>query len=284
MSRIVSVVLLGCLVASPALAGKKDKKKKGAEEPPPVGWHQEEGWAGSCWHPPAFEDLGVGDRRLAWQQTRDEMMKQWNGAMSDGVQMKEKYVVDFETVLLAKPERIEAVSRENLAQCKAFMTGKQSATDWEAWLLSQPGKLTEGECPNPPLDYTLFDYLNIAHDWQIPAYVCKDDHIKVKGTEADYYRISPDGPWINVEGDPEQPAPAGLPCNIEGCYRGQLIMRFTGESGIQTIHAVGTYFEFLAPEHGKVEVMINDDTMSDNLFKVESGLEHHTGIEYSPRK
>ena len=59
-------------------------------------------------------------------------------------------------------------------------------------------------------------------------------------------------------------------------------MRFTSESGVQQILPVGESREFLVPEHGRVDVMINDDSMSDNLWKVEHGVEHHTGIEYKP--
>ena len=38
--------------------------------------------------------------------------------------------------------------------------------------------------------------------------------------------------------------------------------------------------EAINREHGKIEVMINDTTWFDNVFKTEGGIEHHTGIEY----
>jgi len=132
------------------------------------------------------------------------------------------------------------------------------------------------------MDYTLYDYLSINHDWQIPVQVCAGDRFTVHGTPADYYQIERGGVFINVLGDPSGTDVSGLPCNVEGCLRGMLIMRFTGESGVQQVLPVGDTREFLAPEHGRVDVMINDDSMSDNLYKVERGVEHHTGIEYKP--
>ncbi len=281
-SMLFVTLLTGLCLAPAAEAGKKDKKKK--KGPAETGWVQKsEAWAGKCWFPPDFEAMGSGDRRMSWQTTRDAIMRQWNGSEGDGVSMTEKHVINMETVLLAKPERIESVAAQNLEHCRAYMDGKETIDQWEAWLIATPGKLTVGECPYAPLDYTLFDYLNINEEWQIPAYVCKDDHIKVKGTEGDYFKLDKAGEWINVSGDPEQPTAGGFQCNVEGCFKGQLIMKFTGDSGVTSVHPIGTYAEFLVPEHGKIQVMINDDTLTDNFWKVDSGLEHHTGIEYSPK-
>ncbi len=279
MSKKLAIFALAALIAAPAAhAGKKNKKDAG---PPPEGWHQKEGWAGSCWYPPNFTDMGSGTKRIAWQDTRNAIMGQWAGDRGDGVSMKDKVITDVETVLLAKPERIEQVSAENLEQCVKHMS-KGAGPAWAEWLTAVPGKLTVGECPNAPLDYTLFDYLNIHNEWQIPTYVCKDDFFKIKASPQDFYRIEKDGPWIDANGDPNQPGSGKLPCNIEGCFKGQLIMKFVGESGVTSVHAAGMLFEFRAPEHGKISVMINDDTWEDNVYKVESGLEHHTSIEYSP--
>lgn len=278
MSRalLCATMILGLGLSTAAHAGKKPKA------PPPVGWVKGgEEWKGECYFPPDFEAMGVGDRRIAWQTARDAIMQQWNGTRNDGVMMDEKHVTNFETVLLAKPERMEQVARENLEQCKAYMTGGSLDT-WLGWLIATPGKLTVGECPYAPLDYTLFDYLDIHNEWQIKANVCKGDHIKVKGTEGDYFQLEKGGPWINVAGDPAQKAGGKLPCNIETCYKGQLLMRFTADNGVTEIKPVGTYMEYFVPDHGRIEVMINDDTLTDNVWKVETGLEHHTGIEYAP--
>lgn len=282
MLRTLTLAMVASLCLAPMAHAKKDKKKKDKNAPPPVGWHAEEGWAGECWFPPNFDEMGPGDRRMAWQETREQIMGQWSGNKGDGVQVREKVVMDMETVLLAKPERIQQVSADNLEQCKAFMAaGGTDAGPWVSWLTGQPAILTEGECPYAPLDYTLFDYLNITAKWQIPANVCKDDHIKIKATEGDFYRIEKGGPWINANGDPDQVAGGSLPCNHEGCFKGQLLMRYTPDNANPQIMAVGTFLEFRVPAHGKIEIMINDDDLMDNEFKVESGLEHHTGIEYS---
>ena len=281
MFRTLALTMAVSLCIAPVAEAKKNKKKD-KNAPPPVGWHAEEEWAGECWFPPNFEEMGSGDRRMAWQETREQIMSQWNGGKDDGVKVREKVVLDMETVLLSKPERIQQVSADNLEQCKQYMTaGGTDAGPWASWLTGLPAQLTVGECPYAPLDYTLFDYLNITGKWQIPANVCKDDHIKLKATGGDFYRIEKGGPWINADGDPDQVAGGSLPCNHEGCFKGQLLMRYTPDNANPQIMAMGTFLEFMVPAHGKIEIMINDDDLMDNEFKVESGLEHHTGIEYS---
>jgi len=218
---------------------------------------------------------------MAWQETRDALVSQWRGERNDGVDFDDQLVEQVETVLLGQANRIEQVSRDNLAQCETAMKGGGTGP-WETWLRALPAQLTVGECRTPPMDYTLYDYLSINHDWQIPVQVCKGDRFTVHGTTGDYYQITRDGPFINVLGDESDTNVSGLPCNIEGCVRGMLIMRFTGESGVQQIIPVGETKEFEAPEHGRVDVMINDDSMSDNLYRVKTGVEDHTGIEYKP--
>lgn len=281
MSRLMVFAGLLALFIAPAAEAKKKKKDKNA--PPPVGWHTEEGWKASCYFPPDFASMGSGDQRVARSKARDEMMAQWQGQMDDGVSMRDKVVIDVETVLLSKTERVDDVAKENLEHCLAYAKGGDTAA-WSSWLTALPGRLTEGECPNPPLDYTLFDYLDIGNEWQIPAYVCKGDHIQIKASPQDYYKITEDGPWINADGDTDQPAAGTLPCNVEGCFKGQLVMQFTTTDGVKQVIPVGTFATFMVPAHGKIQIMINDDSWFDNTWKVESGLEHHTGIEYSPKK
>ncbi len=265
------------VAASPPFAGKKKKNAEPAAAV--VGWQPAGSAGGQCWHPPDFSTMPEGSKRMAWQETRDAVVAQWRGDRSDGVDFDDQVVEQAETVLLAQANRIEQVSRDNLAQCKTAMTGGGNAA-WETWVRGLPGALTVGECRTPPMDYTLYDYLSINHDWQIPVQVCKGDRFTVHGTPADHYQITKGGPFINITGDPSGTDISGLPCNVEGCLRGMLIMRFTAESGVQQILPVGDTREFLAPEHGRVDVMINDDSMSDNLYKVDRGVEHHTGIEY----
>ena len=269
-----------CLAVSGEALAKKPKKQKGPAAPI-VGWHREAGWTADCWYPPDFSTMSEGAKRMSWQETRDAIVGQWRGDRNDGVSLDDKHVESLETVILSKPDRIETVAKENLEQCKAAVSGAGNGA-WGSWLVSSAGSLTEGECPYAPLDYTLFNYLSVNDDWQVSTPVCRDDKIIVHGTEADYFQLESGGPWINVAGDPKQPASASLPCNIEGCFKGQLVMRFTSDSHVQEIIPIGISTEFRAPDHGRIEVMINDDTLDDNKFKVDKGLEHHTGIEIKP--
>jgi hypothetical protein len=255
--------------------------KKPTEVIKKEGWQREEGWNWSCLYPIDFEALGPGDRRISRQKTLEGLMGQWRGDRSDGIKFDSDILMRVETVLLGAPEKIERAAADNLEKC---IDSQSSGTtiSWGQWLASLPDVYTKGECKSPPLDYTLYDYLNIGSEWHIPAPVCKNDQVVIHASERDYYRVTDDGPWINAAGDPDSPATANLPCNTELCTHGQLIMRFKGESGVETIQPVGLEIRFTAPEHGSIEVMINDDVWYDNAFKIEGGIEHHTSIEYSP--
>lgn len=254
-------------------------KKGPSSATPLVGWHGEEEWAGQCYHPPDFTVLGAGSKRIAWQDARNEVMSQWRGERNDGVKMRDKVIEDTETALFSKPERVEPVVAENLEKCMAAMKSG-SNSEWEAWLTALPGVLTEGECRYRPMDYTLFDYLNIGAEWHIPVSLCKDNKILIKASSNDYYQIEDDGPFMNAEGDSSRPAGGDLPCNTETCNVGQLVFKFVGDSGVETIGPVGVEKYFTAPEHGKLYVRINDTTFFDNKWKVQGTIEHHTSITY----
>ena len=110
-----------------------------------------------------------------------------------------------------------------------------NAGAWSQWAKGLKANLTAGEC-NHPLDYTMFDYLDIGTGWQRPLQICKGDRIRISGSVSDGYKLSDGGPWINVEGDPAQPTSgADWPCNLEGCKAGMLIMKHVGKSGMEGI-------------------------------------------------
>ncbi len=258
------------------------KKQKG---PPPVieGWHQELGWAGFCYYPPDFAVLLTGPRKEARQKTLEAMMSQWRGERNDGVSFPSNVSENVETTILAKMERLELVAKDNLEKCKAGMAAGSMA-EWGTWLSAVPGQLTVGECMTPPLDYTMYDYLSINNDWQFTGHVCKGDRVKVKGSEMDYYQLEPKGLWVNAAGDTSASTSGAYPCNLEGCYAGMLILKYTSATGVSTVLPVGLQMEFLAPDHGKIQLMINDTELTDNKYKVEARLEHHMAIEYSAAK
>lgn len=255
--------------------------KKPTNTAPIVGWHSDEGWSTQCYYPPVWDDLGPGDRKIARTKALGAMMEQWGGSKGDGVSFDSEFVTSFETVLLGQPEFIEMVSEENVEFCRRYATGMEGTERWSAWVKTRPGELTEGQCRYAPLDYTLWNYMDIQMEWQIPANVCAGDKVEISASPQDYYRLEPKGAWINSAGDQDMPtADPAYACNYEGCYAGMVIMRFTGDSGVQSVHPVGLGTTWTAPEHGKIEVMINDTTWFDNVFKTEGGIEHHTGIEY----
>ena len=266
------------LVAAPAEAGKRGKKSKNAA--PKIGWVEYA--QGSCYHPPDFSTMPSGPKRMAWQDVRNNVMSQWRGERGDGIDFDSKVIEAFETILLGVPDRIESVAKENLEQCLAAMEEGGNPSQWSKWMSSMQGDITEGDCPHSPLDQTLQYYLEIRSDWDLTARVCKGDRIVIDATENDYYRLERDGKWINAGGDPDGSDVEGYPCTRADCLRGQLIMRFRTDKGINEISPVGLEKTFLAPDHGTITLMINDRELVDNEYKVVSGIEHHTGIMYKP--
>lgn len=275
-------VVLALAMVSPAALAKKEKKKKGEEPVALVGWQTQEGWAGSCYYPPAWSTLTNTDKQRLRQEALDGAILQWNGGRQDGVSFDEEMVLEVETVLLGRPEHTEGVVAKNLEMCVGFMSGQVSADAWESWVSSLKGTLTEGEC-RQPLDYTMFDYLDIGGGWQRPLSICQGEKVRISGSTKDKFRVTEDGPWITVEGDPAQSAVGlQLPCNVEGCFVGQLIMKFESDSGWEKVEPVGASMVFTAPEHGTISYRINDETFFDNAWFKSKGLEDHTAIEVSP--
>lgn len=274
----VALVLLS--LSPSAFAGKKSKK--GAPPPPKVGWQSEASWGtGACYYPPAWASLTQTELKFEREKALDAMVSQWSGKRGDGVAFDEDLVTEVETVLLGRPDRIEAVSTKNLELCVAAMSGGGTGA-WESWVRGLKGNLTAGEC-RQPLDYTMFDYLDIGTGWQRPLYICSGEKVRISGTVKDKYRVTSNGPWINVEGDKTQSAVGKeLPCNVEGCFVGQLIMKFTADSGWEKIQPVGASIVFTAPEHGQISYRINDETFFDNDWFKNKGLVDHTAIEVSP--
>lgn len=265
------------------LADAKPKKPK-TPPPPPVGWYKEEGWKGDCYFPPDFDKMPEGDRKMARQQALEAMMTQWKGTREDGVLVEDAIVEEVEIVLLGRPANIEAVSRTNRDQCVAYMKGEAQLPAWTGWLGSLPKKLTAGECMQP-LSYTLFDYLDLGTSWQRPVQLCKGDRAHIFATVKDRYRISDDGPWINVEGDKSQKATASeYPCNIEGCYVGMLVGKFTTDQGVETVFPIGAETTFEAPAHGTITWSINDTVWYDNKWFKSATIEDRTAVTIEPAK
>jgi len=275
--RTLLLAVTALCLSSTALA-----KKSKAPPPPKEGWQQEEGWKNACYYPPAWDKLDEISRRTARAKVLDEMKKQWTGGRDDGVTFSETTVDTVETTLLGRPEMVEKVSAENLTLCEGVAKGQASLSQWSAWLGGLPSKLTAGEC-NVPLDYTMFDYLDIGSGWQRPLGVCKGDHIRISGTVKDKYRVRDDGPWITVAGDETKPTVGGeWPCNIEGCYEGMLVLRYVTQDGVESVLPIGAALEWTAPENGEISYRINDTTYYDNQWFKSGTMVDHTAIEISP--
>lgn len=272
LNKLLPVLLLATCAA---------KKPKGPPPPPPVGWHQAAGWSAACYNPPAFGELGLVDRRSARDEALRALMDQWHGQRNDGVQFDDKVIETVETVMLGTPEKIEVVATENYQECAKAMSGG-GIEGWKAWLSSVPTRMLQGVCRRP-LDDQMFWYLELGASWQFAVSICEDDVVEITATEADKYRVDDGTDWINADGDRSKPASgAEYPCNTEGCFVGQLVMRFRGQSGAVIIKPVGTRLVFDPPEHGTIDVTVNDVSYFNNVFRIERGLQDRTGITYTP--
>jgi hypothetical protein len=256
---------------------RKRRKRKG---PPPTGWVDGETGTPACYHTPIWDGFNEIDRRMKRSEAMDEVLNQWRGLRNDGINLDPRVIEEVETVLLGRPEKIEKFVVDNLAHC---LSGDAAA--WSAWSKGLKAVLTAGEC-NTPLDYTMFDYLDIGSGWQRPLNICKGNSIRISGSARDMYRLSDESPWITVLGDPAiSTLSPEWPCNLEGCKAGMLTMRFVAKgSGVETIVAVGASAMFTAPADGVISYRINDTSFFDNIWHTSGSVIDHTAIEVSPAK
>ena len=283
-ARVANILALSLFAFStPADAGKRKKKNKGAP-PPPVGWHQAETWGHACYYAPNFEELAGMARRDAGMDGFDAIMSQWRGQREDGISFSESVIDDVELIVLATPAKAERLFADNLAACQNSAQGLGDS-EWHAWVRGLPAKLTEGEC-HQSLSYTVFQWLEITDTWQEEHGVCPGDHIRITASSKDRYRVSEGGPWITAAGDPERSTVGmdGYPCARDGCLKGMLLLRYVSDNGMEQIFPVGTEFIYEIPEKGTISYQINDATFYDNIWYQTGGLIDKTAIEISPVK
>ena len=208
-------------------------KKKVVVEKPKVGWVHEEASSTACYYPPNFEKLDTLERKEAQSAAFDAIVEQWRGSKNDGVKIREELIEGVETVLLGDMSKVEITVKDNLSYCKQYASSKSSLPQWQSWVSGLPSKLTEGEC-NYHFRDTVLDYVEVDTEWMpaSPLRICKGDKIQITAAPKDRYRIDEGGPWITVQGNLDVPTAGSEshPCNTEGCFAGQLILRFKSES------------------------------------------------------
>jgi hypothetical protein len=285
MTRRLSLLALALLL----LPGSAESKKQAAAAAaPPVGWttmaatKSTPAWRGSCWMPPDWASMSDTDRRQARQQALEAMSSQWSGQKEDFVSFDANLIELVTDTLLGRPEQIEAVASTNADYCKKVMAEGADTSAWKTWLAGLTSHLNEGQCVKP-LDYTLTQYLSVDTGWQERIPICKDDRVIITATVKDMFRLSHRGAWLDVDGDKGDPAAGStLPCNVEGCFRGQLIGLFESLQGVQTIFPIGASKRFTAPEHGFLSFRINDDSPEDNQWRTSGAVTDHTAVTIAP--
>ena len=277
----VLISLTSLAYAGVADASKRRNRRRTAEEPPPLGWYQPEGAVHACYYPASLDEVQGRARTLAVVDAMNEVVSQWRGQLNDGVEFSPNAIDDVYNAFLARPERGEFILSENLQYCQQAATSR-STSDWNSWMRSLPDILQQDLCLQP-LDYSLYQWLNLDNIWQEERPVCPDDHIIITGTR-DRYRIVEDGPWITVEGDPDSPT-VGMdlyPCSFDGCYEGMLILRYVTDNGVEQIFPIGTEFVYRVPEAGTISFAINDLTAWDNSWGMSRGATERVQVRISP--
>ncbi len=258
-------------------------QKKSVDETPKVGWYQEEDWSVACYHPPEYEKMLKMDREDSRQPAWEAMFDQWQGTRGDGMSVGEEVIERIDYQFSAKPIKVESVSQQNLEKCRQVATGQMTMDAWQGWVSGLPTELSAGECYNHFLD-TVLDDFQIDQSFANPFPICKGDRIRISGSSQDQFRITDSGSWITIAGDLESPSlgKVDIPCNIEGCFDGMLILKFTDADGREAIHPVGTSLEFTAPLDGMITYGVNDDTYYDNQWYQSGGLIDHASITIAP--
>ena len=260
--------------------------KQPVQEAPIVGWHQEETWTLACFHPPQYDTMLEMERRDSWQGSMDAMLQQWGGQRGDGISVDENTLDQIDFQFSAYPKKVEQVSQENLEKCRQVATGQLPKDDWHTWIKGLPSQLTAGECRTHFLDTVMDTDFSIVSNFDNSFPVCEGDKLRIFGSTSDQFRISPDGEWISIAGDQNNSSlgKENYPCNIEGCFDGMLILRFTDTDDRVTIHPVGAEFHFKAPRDGYVSYGINEpeDMLYDNQWYQSGGLIDHTAVTLSP--
>ena len=262
--------------------------KKNSSEIPSGDWYQAENWSVSCYNPPKYEAETQLKRQENREAALDALLLQWKqGGRPDGLSLEETMVTEVEDVILGDMTKVEKVSRENFFKCKQVANGKLSKGEWKEWVIKLPFTLTEGECNTPFVNKVLDPDLSIDIDWepQDGYPICEGNKIKISGTTEDQFRVDEGGPWITVAGDKNKPTAGGkLPCKTEGCFAGQLILRFVGRDGIEEIIPVGASLVWTATKDGTIYYGINDDTFYDNKWYESGGIQDHASVSIVPAK
>ena len=259
-------------------------KKPQEPEAPKVGWVQEGETSTACYYPPNFAVLDTLERKEAQSEAFDAVIAQWGGDKG-AFAMNSDVVETVETIMLGDMSKVESVVRDNLSYCKQYAASSSAKGTWESWLSSLPVKLTEGEC-NHHYSVVLAHYVEVDVDWEPaePLRICGGDKVRVRAAPADRYQLQPGGPWITVDGNTEV-STAGSethPCNTDGCFEGQLVIRFQSKDGDTTIIPVGSDGTFTAPADGVFTYGINDPSPEDNKWYNADGLIEHADIRIEP--
>ncbi|MFH1468390.1 MAG: hypothetical protein ABIO70_28635 [Pseudomonadota bacterium] len=268
--------------------GQAHGKRAPEPTPVPTGWHTVEvgrkdaGWRGSCYYPPLWDELPRAERSMARQKALAAMVAQWRGQREVFVTFDSWTIDEVEATLLSRPEKIEAVATRSGEFCQQVMAAGAATASWGLWLEGLAGRLTAGECTTP-LDYQLVQYLDIGRGWQEQVPFCKGNRAIVGATASDEYRLTSGGAWITGVGDvSDSTSTSSLPCDYEGCFRGQIIGRFVTDDGVASVFPIGLRLEFEAPEDGKFSFMINDDSFLDNAWRSQGAITDHTAITITP--
>ncbi len=250
---------------------------KAPPEPVAPTWGWQDGVHGACWVPETFENPTPEDLAAGRRETVDQMALQWRGGRNDGVDFGIELAGQLRGLLRQKPERIDEILAVNHEYCLEWATEGVNTMAWGGWLQGLPELLTAGDCV-ARVDEPWFGGLAVDRGWQHEVELCPGEKVALSATVSSRYALGPRGPIITVAGRADSVPPEGAPCVQEDCLWGVLLGRFETREGSVTVFVIGTGTEFMAPDEGVLSFGVNDDTLRDNVWAIQDGVQDGASI------
>lgn len=256
-------------------------------DPAPDSWSTVNGHA--CYAPPDFAAIvSPSERRLARSKAYGEVVKRWQGEVDPSFAVKSNVLEELDASLMAYPDRIEGVLQEDFRQCQAFQKGTLSIDAYQAWFQSKVDTMAQQDCSHPPFELVT-QYLEVNKRWQVETLLCQGEVVLIRTSNGEYTVEAKEkveeSVWITSTGDLTQPAKGTtLPCQEEGCFKGQVVGRFVDRQGKERVFPVGKQTFYSAPAHGYISFSVNDLELFDNRFRVQNQQVDYMVVEIFPAK
>lgn len=277
-------MLMACLSPRASRTAGGDEAATPTPPPPPDSWLAVQGHA--CYVPPVFDLPDPQARKFARSKGYAEASRRWRGEKDPAFHLEDRVLEHLEDGLMTAPERIEVLLHEDFQRCQDWASGTLTLESYQSWFQSRLETMAGEDCSHP--SFTLItQYLEVNQRWQLETPLCKEEVVLIRANSGEYtVEAKPaekDTVWITSEGDVTQPTRAApYPCQVEGCFKGQLLGRFVDRAGTEKVFPIGKQTFFTAPAHGRISFGVNDVDLFDNAFRVKDQVADYLSVEIFP--